>query len=68
MFILTNNWYYSTTNISIEQPSGLAIRYPFLRSLYSLAGSMPGYGEPPNVTISHSNTPYDQLGEIGEVT
>ena len=24
---------------------------------------MPGYGDPPSVTISHSSTPYDHLGE-----
>ena len=36
------------THSSKEQPSGRAILYPPFNNLYSLAGSIPGYGEPPD--------------------
>lgn len=47
--------------MSGEQFSGLSIRYPSLRRRNKSSFGIPGYGLPPNVTISHSTIPKDQL-------
>lgn len=47
--------------MSGEQFSGLSIRYPSLRRRNKSSFGIPGYGLPPNVTISHNTIPKDQL-------
>lgn len=51
------NWHY----MSGEQFSGLSIRYPSLRRRNKSSFGIPGYGLPPNVTISHNTIPKDHL-------
>lgn len=43
------------------QLEGLSIRWPSFSSLKSSSTGIPGYGDPPNVKISHIKTPKDQL-------
>lgn len=50
-------------HISSEQFSGLSILQPVFSRLKRRSGAIPGYGLPPNVTISHKSTPKDQLEE-----
>lgn len=40
---------------------GRSMRWPSFSSLKSSSTGTPGYGEPPRVKISHSNTPKDHL-------
>lgn len=49
------------TYSSCVQLEGLSIRCPSFRSLKSSSTGIPGYGEPPNVKISHIRTPNDHL-------
>lgn len=49
------------THRSWVQFAGLSIRWPSFKSLKSSSTGIPGYGDPPNVKISHSSTPKDQL-------
>lgn len=49
------------TYSSCVQLEGLSIRWPSFNSLKSSSTGIPGYGEPPNVKISHIRTPKDQL-------
>lgn len=46
---------------SLVQLAGLSMRWPSFRSLKSSSTGIPGYGEPPNVKISHMSTPNDHL-------
>lgn len=46
-----------STYSSWVQLAGLSIRCPSFSSLNSSSTGIPGYGEPPRVKISHSNTP-----------
>lgn len=49
------------TYSSCVQLEGLSMRWPSFNSLKSSSTGIPGYGEPPNVKISHIKTPKDQL-------
>lgn len=47
---------------------GRSMRWPSFSSLKSSSTGTPGYGEPPRVKISHSNTPKDHLTHKHTVT
>lgn len=54
----------AVTYISRLQQGGFSIRCPALRCWYMYCPATVGYGVPPSVMISHSNTPNDQLQRI----
>lgn len=58
---LSNRAFHIVTYISRLQHGGFSIRCPALRCWYIYCPGTVGYGVPPRVMISQSNTPNDQL-------
>lgn len=62
------HYYNHGSHSSWVHVEGRSMRWPSFSSLKSSSTGTPGYGEPPRVKISHSNTPKDHLTRKDTIT